>query len=281
MRNTADGTQQTESGSAVGQTPDRWSHLVDDYEAMFVGFSSRVALVALDHLRLAPGEHVLDVAAGTGALTLPALERGAQVTAIDRAPGMLDRLRSKLKGNAEVEVRQMDAMALDLEDDSFDCAASNLGVVLVDDPARGLAELRRVVRPGGRVVVTNVASPQKSTLWQTIVAALASVGANPVVGGVSYERYSHPEGLSTALRDGGFHEVRVEEASVPWVVEDPGAFWRRWGPAVAPPVAAAFAAISPEKIDAAGATFVRLVEEAHGEGPAVFPTNVLVGVGLA
>ena len=81
---------------------------------------------------LRPGERLLDVAAGTGALGLPAARFGAQVLATDIAPAMIERLeaRARAEGLTNIEARVMDGHALELEDDTFDVSASQLGVSL-------------------------------------------------------------------------------------------------------------------------------------------------------
>src|SRR5690606_11409635 len=98
---------------------------------------------------------VLDVAAGSGALSLPAARLGARVLAVDISPGMVERLaaRARAEGLANLETRVMDGHALELEDNTFDLAASQFGVMLFPDLPRGLSEMARVTRPGGRVLV--------------------------------------------------------------------------------------------------------------------------------
>lgn len=104
-----------------------------------------------------PGERVLDVAAGTGALALEAAAGGARVLATDFSPGMVERLAARLGeggfDQADSEARVMDGQALDLPDGGFDAAFSIFGVMLFPDWEAGLRELHRVVRPGGRVVM--------------------------------------------------------------------------------------------------------------------------------
>ncbi len=279
MNDSPEAARRIDPKAAQEPGADFWGRLADDYEAMFAGFSAAVAAVALDALRPRPGDHLLDLAAGTGSFTVRARRAGVRVTAVDRSPGMLRRLEAKCRGDADVETRVMDGMALAFADATFDCAASNLAVILFDDPMQGLREMRRVLRAGAGAVVTAMATPRESTLWRTIFRALGSVGATPAAAPLPFEARSHRDGLRTALNEAGFRDVHVETASVPWMVHDPSEFWRRWGPAVAPPVAAAVAAIPREKLEAAGAAFVRLVEEAHGTGPATFATDVLIAVG--
>lgn len=105
--------------------------------------------------RLMPGAgtRVIDVAAGSGALSIPAARRGADVLAVDISPVMIERLgmRARAEGLSTLEARVGDGEALDLDDDTFDLAVSMNGVSLFPDLERGLAELVRVTRRGGTV----------------------------------------------------------------------------------------------------------------------------------
>lgn len=103
--------------------------------------------------RLTPGQRVLDVGCGPGALTaVLAAELGAEsVSAIDPSLSLVASVRDRLPG---VDVRQGAAEALPWPDDSFHCAAAQLVVQLMTDPAVGIAEMARVTREGGTVAAT-------------------------------------------------------------------------------------------------------------------------------
>lgn len=105
---------------------------------------------AIALLALRPGERVLVVGAGTGA-DLPLLPPDVSVLATDLTPAMLARARPK--AGANVELRVMDAQALELPDASFDAALLHLILAVVPDPVACLRETARVVRTGGRISV--------------------------------------------------------------------------------------------------------------------------------
>lgn len=100
--------------------------------------------------RVRPGQRALDVAAGTGNVAIAAARRGAEVTASDITPRMVElgRRRTSELG-LEVEWQEADAQELPWPDAGFDCALSAFGAVFAPDPDRVAAELARVVRPGG------------------------------------------------------------------------------------------------------------------------------------
>ena len=103
-----------------------------------------------------PGDRVLDACCGTGDLAVAALQAGATVTGLDFSERMLERARRK---SGEIEWVQGDAEKLPFEDASFDAATVGFGVRNLADLERGLAELRRVLRPDGRVAILEITKP--------------------------------------------------------------------------------------------------------------------------
>lgn len=130
---------------------DHWDAAASHYEKTAHPFTSRFAEAALARVTLSPDKRVLDVAAGTGALTLAAARTGAQVLATDFSEGMVARIAAA--GLPNVEVRVMDGQSLDLPDASFDAVFSIFGVIMFPDWRKGLAEMARVTRPGGHGIV--------------------------------------------------------------------------------------------------------------------------------
>ncbi|RIQ18886.1 class I SAM-dependent methyltransferase [Jiangella rhizosphaerae] len=102
-------------------------------------------------LELAPGTRFLDLGAGRGALTGPALRAGCAVTAIDAAPAMVARLRAAFPA---ADARVMDAHRLDLPDASIDVVGSTFVLHVLDDPVAAAGEAFRVLAPGGRIAVS-------------------------------------------------------------------------------------------------------------------------------
>lgn len=109
------------------------------------------------------GAHVLDTACGTGDLSF-ALKRAVgptgSVVGVDFTPQMVELAHAKTAKHGDVAFEEGDVMAMRFEDDSFDAATIAFGIRNVDDPVQGLRELRRVVRPGGRVVVLEFGQPR-------------------------------------------------------------------------------------------------------------------------
>ena len=147
-----------------------------------------------------PGERFLDVAAGTGGLSLPAARLGAEVLATDWSPAMIERFEARVReeGLTNADGRVMDCHALDLPDDSFDVTGSQFGVMLVPDQPRALREMVRVTKPGGRVLVIAYGLPAELEFLRFFISALKAVA--PGVPG--------PSGRSAAARIPGLRPGR-------------------------------------------------------------------------
>jgi ubiquinone/menaquinone biosynthesis C-methylase UbiE len=120
-----------------------------------------LAQEALALAALSPDHWFLDVAAGTGGLSLPAARLGARVLATDWSRAMIEHFeaRAREEGLAKAEGRVMDAHRLELPDDTFDVSGSQFGVMLVADQPQALREMVRVTKPGGRVLLIAYGSP--------------------------------------------------------------------------------------------------------------------------
>jgi phosphatidylethanolamine/phosphatidyl-N-methylethanolamine N-methyltransferase len=112
---------------------------------------------SIELLALQPGERLLIVGVGTGA-DLPLLPDGVEVLATDLTPAMLERARAHARPG--MNFRVMDGMAMDLPDGSFDAALLHMILEVIPDPVRCLAEVGRVLRPGGRVAVFDKFLPE-------------------------------------------------------------------------------------------------------------------------
>jgi demethylmenaquinone methyltransferase / 2-methoxy-6-polyprenyl-1,4-benzoquinol methylase len=182
-----------------------------------VGWRRRAVALA----NLPAGERALDVGAGTGDLALALARAGpsGRVTAVDLAPAMLDRARER--ADVPIQLLVGSAEALPFADAVFTCAVAGFAVRNFGDLSRGLAEMRRVLRPGGRAVVLELALPPNQLIRAAnlfylhrvaplIARALGSSSEAYLYLPRSIEAFADPDRLVTLLREAGFATVRYE-----------------------------------------------------------------------
>jgi demethylmenaquinone methyltransferase/2-methoxy-6-polyprenyl-1,4-benzoquinol methylase len=180
---------------------------------MTAGLDRRWRAITLD-ATVRSGDRMLDACCGTGDLAIGARKRGAEVTGLDFSPKMLERARRKDGG---IEWVQGDALALPFADASFDAATVGFGVRNVADLETGLRELRRVLRPGGRLGILEITTPRGVLapfyrLWfDRVVPLLGKVlpgGAAYTYLPASVRRFPAPESLAALLERTGFGNVQ-------------------------------------------------------------------------
>jgi SAM-dependent methyltransferase len=204
--------------------PGPWNAIATAYDEEFSSQIPEFLDAALSSLSPGPTDVFLDVATGPGRLALALAPRVARVVAIDFAEAMIAQLRENIgrAGLGNVEPHVMDATALSLESSSFDGCVSMLGWFLLADRARGMAEMHRVLRPGGRLLVTSWMPPVENTVLGAGLAALREAlpdlprPAGPLPTQV-------PEVVAGEVRAAGFGQVeaRIVRAPVSYAsVED-------------------------------------------------------------
>lgn len=214
--------------------PDTATKLATDVSTMFDEVSPRydlindVLTVGNDRLwrvattrAIAPrkGMRVLDLAAGTGTSSAAIAKHGAQVVAADFSEGMLAEGRSRHAGNELIEFVFADATALPFEDDSFDVATISYGLRNVSEPRTALAEMLRVVKPGGRVVIAEFSTPPSqlvrvpySLYGRHVLPRVASLINRDAAEAYRYlnesiEEWPTQDELARWLREAGFERV--------------------------------------------------------------------------
>ena len=180
--------------------------------AMTVGLDRRWRRLAAEAV-VGPGDAVLDACCGTGDLALAAERAGGKVTGVDFSERMLERARAK---SQTVEWVHADVTALPFEDASFDAVTVGFGIRNVPDLEAGLAELGRVLRPGGRIACLEITRPSGilRPFFRLWFDGLVPLAGKILPGGGAYSylpasvrRFPGPYDLTTAFERAGFEGV--------------------------------------------------------------------------
>ena len=204
----------TLSPSAVESMFDRIAPVYDAMNrVMTAGLDQRWRVLTAAAV-VRPGDRVLDACCGTGDLALADRDAGGHVTGLDFSEPMLERARRK---SDAVEWMRGDLLELPFEDGSFDAATVGFGARNVADLGRALAELRRVLRPGGRLAILEITTPRGPLrhfyrLWFDRVVPLLG---KALPGGSAYtylpasvRRFPDAESLAALLEEAGFKGIR-------------------------------------------------------------------------
>ena len=202
-----------------------WGARAQDWAAYVEQVGLPLFGAALDIARVTSGTRLLDAGCGAGLVSLLASLRGAQVTALDASPGLLAIARQRLPA---ADVREGDLEALPFADASFDAVTAVNSLFYADDMDAAMRELVRVVRPGGRVVVTAWGPPERCEFLTAVMPALGPLmpppppGASPPHPGA----LSEPGALAAVLKRAGLRVVEGGEVACPFVFPDTETSWR-------------------------------------------------------
>lgn len=184
-------------------------------QVMTVGLHHQWRRRAADLAEAGPGTAILDVATGTGDLAVELASRGATVIGSDFSEEMLARAREK---EPAITWEWANALELPYEDDRFDAATVGFGARNFSDLARGVGEMARVVRPGGKVVILEITTPTKPPLstffrvwFDTVVPALGRVAGDSDAYEYlpnSVKRFPAPAGLAAVMDGAGLRDIR-------------------------------------------------------------------------
>jgi SAM-dependent methyltransferase len=199
-----------------------WAGRGGDYDRGLARLTAYPVGALLDAARVGPGTRLLDVGTGTGVVAGPANARGARVTAVDAEPSMVEIAARNVPG---LDVRLAVLPALPLPDGDFDAVVGNFVINAVADPVAALAELRRVLREGGRLALTCWRYPLPAGL--TVIADALEAAGVPWPDDVPeppFRAYASPEAFAGLLTASGFTEVAAEP--VVWEHRiDPQEWW--------------------------------------------------------
>lgn len=165
-----------------------------------------------------PTERILDVAAGTGTVSRILADFGAEVTALDFSEGMIAEGIRRHGGHPRIEFVQGDATELPFEDDTFDATTVSFGLRNVQQPKLALAEMFRVTKPGGRIVICEFSTPTNPLMGRAydtymhvaMPVIVRAVSSDPAAYGYlfkSIQAWPDQRTLASWLREAGYEQV--------------------------------------------------------------------------
>ena len=207
-----------------------YSSAADFFDAAPLAFWARTGQRAVERLALRPGDHVLDVCCGSGASAIPAAQAvgpEGRVIGVDLTDPLLALARAKAQaaGLRQAEFRRADMTALGFPDGHFDAVVCVFGIFFVPDMERQVAELWRMVRPGGQLAITtwgpDIWAPGYSMFQNSVRRVRPELYAafNP------WDRITTPEAVRRLFADAGVPGARaaLEESHQP--LRTPEDFW--------------------------------------------------------
>lgn len=265
----------------LDRMPEGWDETSVTYDKVVFPITSRYASEVVNLLGVQEGHRLLDVAAGSGAATLAAIEAGAQVVATDFAPKMIDRLRLRLAeaGVSDVEAMVMDGQDLKFADGTFDRAMSVFGVIFFPDRVKGMSEMRRVLKDGGRAAIASWSAGEKTwplSVWGATLRELIPDLPQPPEPPAIFS-LADPSKFEAEMKEAGFNDVQVTPVTLTFDAASAEAYWDDFH--AASPVFITMMQILGDRIDEYKETIIGKFRERFGDGPVSAASEALVAVG--
>jgi ubiquinone/menaquinone biosynthesis C-methylase UbiE len=264
-----------------------WDEVAPGYDRTNTPTQMAIAGEGLRRAGLRAGMRFLDVAAGSGALGIPAARLGARVLATDLSPVMLGLLRQRAQAEGlGIETRVMDGHALELDGDGFDMAGSQFGVMLFPDMPKALREMVRVVRPGGRVLILAYGDPHEIEFLGFLIRAVQAVRpgfAGPPTDPPPLEfQLADPHRLQRELTAAGLKDVTVDTVTERTQHRTGSELWEWlvWSNPIVESILGGMLGLTNDERAAVRQTLDEMVRERAGDDGAATLTNpVNIGIG--
>lgn len=271
---------------ATGEVLRTWDSVATAWERnrqrVFSGFRP-VSEWLVEQADPQPGQTVLELAAGpgeTGFLAAKRIGPEGQLISTDLAPGMVDAARRGVEaaGLTNVECRVMDAQALELPDDHVDAVICRLGFMLMPDPGAALTEVRRVLRPGGRLAYAVIGAPDRNAWMGVAMMSFISHGHLPPGGdpfgpGGPFS-LATPDRNRELLAAAGFDHIDVDELVGAMPFEDPDDYWG-FQSQVGGPIAAMAASISADELTEVRGSMATSMEPFRSDDGYALPSQLV------
>ena len=264
---------------SVLATAEPWDLVAVNYAAESLPYFEAFSRAALRLAALPPKARVADIAAGPGTLSLLAAAEGATVSAIDLSAHMVDEFRARIAAaglSDAIDVRVGDGQQLPFETAAFDGAFSMFGLMFFPDRAAGLREMKRVLKPGGRGVISSWI-PFDGPFGVLFQTASEIIPGLPTGGGFAL---SDEDSIRREMSEAGFTNVTVHRIAQELKAESFDRFWNAMERTNAPLVLIKHR-VGPERWQTLGPKIRERVGATLGDGPLTIGRGAFVGVGTA
>jgi len=272
------------STQQIVDTPENWDAASQGYaEKVAPYLMESFAREHIDRLDLNGRTKAIEVAAGSGALTELLAKNVKSLLATDFSPKMIGLAKRKISeaGITNVEFEVMDGQALAVDDDTFDRAACSFGLMLFPDRHKGFMELYRILRPGGRAVVSGWAGPDRFEAFGLFMEAIREAlpefpqPASPL----PVFTLADPDNFKIQMEAAGFREVEVDFVSKEMVLADFNSVWAMLTVG-APPVKILFDKVGEDGKHRIHDTLANIILKRFGSGPISLSNSATMGSGM-
>jgi ubiquinone/menaquinone biosynthesis C-methylase UbiE len=271
------------STQQIVDTPENWDAASHGYaEKVAPYLMESFAKEHIDRLELNGKTKAIEVAAGSGALTELLAKNVKSLLATDFSPKMIDLAKRRISkaGIPNVEFEVMDGQALLVDDDTFDRAACSFGLMLFPDRHKGFLELCRILRPGGRAVVSGWAGPDRFEAFGLFLEAIQKAlpefpkpkSPLPVF------TLADPDDFKFQMEAAGFKEVKVDFVSKEMVLDDFNSVWAMLTVG-APPIKILLDKVGEDGKHRIHDALANIILKRFGSGPISMSNSATIGSG--